>query len=81
MNWLNRDEVCEKSRLCYTTIWRRLRTGTFPRGRNVCGKILWKENEIDAWLEAQPRQVLKGDGGGASLRYTGLYLPRYGLKC
>ncbi len=76
MVWLTRDEVVAKCRICYVSIWRRIRTGDFPRGRNVCGKILWKESDIDAWLEAQPRQRLKGDGeprpvGHSNLRNVG----------
>ncbi len=61
MRWLTRKEVCEKVHLCYVTIWRLLKAGDFPRGRNVRGKILWKESDVDAWLESQPRQTLKGD--------------------
>ena len=76
MKWLTRTEVCSKTRLCYVTIWRLLKAGDFPRGRNVRGKILWKESDIDAWLEAQPRQRLKGDGeprpvGHANLKNVG----------
>ena len=73
MNWLTREEVCEKTRLSYVSVWRRIKTGDFPRGRNVVGKILWKETDVDKWLEAQPRQYLAGDegprpGGHANLR-------------
>ena len=63
MKWLNRTEVCAKTRLAYVSIWRRLKAGTFPRGYQVGPRILWKESEVDAWLEAQPRQRLKGDDG------------------
>ena len=73
MNWLTRDEVCEKTRVCYVTIWRMIKAGDFPRGREVKGRILWKESDVDAWLEAQPRQRVKGDAdpprpGHANLR-------------
>ena len=52
MKWLNRREVVAKVHLCYVTIWRLLKANDFPRGRNVRGKILWKESDIDAWLES-----------------------------
>ena len=67
MKWLTRTEVCEKTRLSYVTIWQMLKAGDFPRGRNVRGKILWKESDVDAWLESQPRQTFKGDGNGHPL--------------
>ncbi len=72
MKWLTRDEVVAKCRVCYVTIWRRINAGTFPRGRNVCGKILWKESDVDAWLEAQPRQRVKGDADPRPVGHSNL---------
>ncbi len=61
MQWLTRKEICDKTRLGYMSIWRRIDAGTFPRGRKVGHRILWREDEVDAWMESQPRQRLKGD--------------------
>ncbi len=76
MKWLTRKEICDKTRLAYNTIWRRIHAGTFPRGRRIGNRILWREDEVDAWMESQPRQVLKGDraerpANHANLKYVG----------
>ena len=60
--WLTRPQLLQKTRLSYTTIWRRTLAGDFPRGYDVRGKILWDEAEVEAWMKSR-RQKLKGDGG------------------
>ena len=48
-------DVIECTGLSRTTIWRRVRAGTFPAplslGENSCG---WPENLIQEWIESRP---------------------------
>lgn len=45
------DEVTERTSLPRTTIWRRVRDGTFPPPIQLSpGRIGWLESEIDAWI-------------------------------
>jgi prophage regulatory protein len=50
MRILRQRQVCEKVGLSPMTIWRRQKSGTFPRrvqlGPNSVG---WPEDEIEAW--------------------------------
>ena len=57
---------------CRITLWRRVRDGLFPApielGSNMIG---WHEEEVEEWIEAQPRRTyarglredLRRDGG------------------
>ena len=60
---LTRPEVLGLVRYSYSSLWTMMRRDEFPRsvrlGRN---KIGWYEDEVAAWIEARPRQALKGDG-------------------
>ena len=55
---LRPPEVLIRTGLSRTTIWRRVRAGTFPApielGENSIG---WPASEIAAWLENQPRRT------------------------
>ncbi len=59
---LTKQEVLGLVRFSYTSLWSMMRRQEFPRsvvlGRN---KIGWYEDEVAAWIEARPRQALKGD--------------------
>ena len=54
-NMLRVPEVMARTGLSRTTIWRRVRAGTFPApislGENSIG---WPESAITAWLETRP---------------------------
>ena len=54
---LRAPEVMACTGLSRTTIWRRVRAGTFPApvqlGENSIG---WPASEITAWLEERPRR-------------------------
>ena len=39
-----------------------MRRGTFPRSRQLGGKVAWIESEVEAWIAALPVRRLKGDG-------------------
>ena len=58
---VHKPEVLEAIGCSYPTLWKMMREGRFPRGRMVAGRVAWIEEEVDAWIEAQPKQVLKGD--------------------
>ena len=55
---LRPPEVMERTGLSRTTLWRRVRAGTFPAaielGENSIG---WPASIIDAWLAARPQRT------------------------
>lgn len=55
---LRAPEVMVRTGLSRTTIWRRVRAGTFPApvqlGENSIG---WPESEITAWLAERPHRT------------------------
>ena len=56
MNIIRSHELCRKTGLSRTTIWRLERAGRFPSrlqlGENSVG---WLEQEVQAWIESRPR--------------------------
>ena len=59
---LRPPEVMTRTGLSRTTIWRRVRAGTFPAptelGENSIG---WPESEITSWLAKRPRRTYGAD--------------------
>ncbi len=55
-------EATARTGLSRTTLWRRVRAGTFPPptelGENSIG---WPESEIDAWLAKRPHRTYSVD--------------------
>ena len=55
---LRPPEVMERTGLSRTTLWRRVRAGTFPAptelGENAIG---WPASSISAWLAARPQRT------------------------
>lgn len=55
---LRPSEVMERTGLSRTTLWRRVRAGTFPPpvelGANAIG---WRSSAIDAWLANRPQRT------------------------
>lgn len=37
----------------HAKIYRLIRAGRFPSGKIIQGKRLWRESEIDAWIDAE----------------------------
>jgi predicted DNA-binding transcriptional regulator AlpA len=76
---LTKKEVCERVRLTFPTIWKRMRDGTFPRTREMNFdeqgqiKAVWLEHEIEAWMLGLPvRQYLgKMKKVGRNVRIVG----------
>jgi predicted DNA-binding transcriptional regulator AlpA len=60
---LSRKDVLSRVPIGYSTIWKMMQAGNFPRSRQVGGKAGWIEAEIDAWAAALPVVKLKGDRG------------------
>jgi prophage regulatory protein len=58
---LSRRELLAKVPVSYPTIWKWMREGTFPRSRDIGGKVAWIESEIDAWIANLNIVPLKGD--------------------
>jgi predicted DNA-binding transcriptional regulator AlpA len=60
---LNRHEVCAITGMSYPTLWAWMRSGRFPRSRTTGGKgkVMWLSTEVEAWVNALPKSVLKGD--------------------
>lgn len=53
MKLLNIEDVCEKTTLSKSEIYRRMEGSTFPKPVRVGPKrIAWFEDEIDQWIEA-----------------------------
>lgn len=47
-------EVFRRVALSRTTVWRRVREGSFPQPVNLGPKrIAWREADVVAWIEAQ----------------------------
>ena len=54
-------EVLDRVGVSFATLWAWQVAGTFPRGREVGGKTMWFEHEVDKWLDDRPVRRLKGD--------------------
>lgn len=60
--------VVERTGLSRTTIWRRVRSGTFPAPVDLGnGLIGWPESVVESWLKKRPRVTYasKQEGGAA----------------
>lgn len=52
--FLSQKQVCEKTNLSRTTIWRRQHDGTFPkRKRLTSNRVAWLERDIEEWIESR----------------------------
>jgi predicted DNA-binding transcriptional regulator AlpA len=64
--FLTRKDVLKRIPLCYSSIWNLMRLGQFPRphitGAGPNRKVLWLEDEVEAWMRGLPRQVYKRPG-------------------
>lgn len=50
-NLLRLRDVKERTKLSRTTIYNRIKAGTFPRSFPISeGLVAWYESEIDAWV-------------------------------
>ena len=55
MKLLRIRDVCEKTALSRTTVWRLERAGQFPSRLKVGhSAVRWREDEILAWIDSRP---------------------------
>jgi prophage regulatory protein len=58
---LNKRAVMARIPLSYPSIWAAMLRGEFPRSREVGGRVMWLESEIEAWITSRPVKRLKGE--------------------
>ena len=58
---ISKPEVLSRVGVTYPTIWKMMRADLFPRSREVGGKAMWVEEEIESWILDRPVRRLKGD--------------------
>lgn len=56
---LSRAELIDKVSLSFPYIWSLIRQGRFPEPREVGGKPLWVESEIDDYIASLPVRKYK----------------------
>jgi prophage regulatory protein len=55
MAMLSKKQVVKRTGLSATTIWRQVRTGGFPKPRQLApNRIGWVETEVQKWEESRP---------------------------
>jgi prophage regulatory protein len=65
---ISKGEVLTRVAVSYPTIWQWMREGKFPRSRELGGKAVWLESEVEKWITSRPIRKLKGDPGVISRR-------------
>jgi len=59
---LRRQEVEERTGLATTTIYRKMREGSFPAPIKIGQRaVRWPSSEIEIWLSKRPRATGQGD--------------------
>lgn len=54
-NLLRLPELMARTGLSKSTIYRKIRTGTFPNSRRINGKtVVWLDSDIEDWIQALP---------------------------
>ena len=54
---LTTKEICERLRFNRSTLWKKLKAGTFPQPIVAGTRHLWTEADISQWEEANRRQA------------------------
>ena len=62
---ISKSEVLDRVGVTYPTLWVWMRSGAFPRSRELGGKVCWLESEIENWIVNRPIRRLKGDADAA----------------
>ena len=58
---LSKFEVVLRTKTSFPTLWQWMRDGRFPRARDLNGKTVWLETEVDEFLESLPPKTYLGD--------------------
>jgi prophage regulatory protein len=54
MKFIRRRQLTEKTGLSYPTLWRKERSGDFPRRRRLGpNSVAWIETEVDEWMKSR----------------------------
>ena len=62
---LTRQEVEARTALSRTTIYRKMREGSFPEPLQIGARaVRWPESEIQSWIASRPRAT--GEGARAA---------------
>jgi prophage regulatory protein len=60
--FLSVKQVLERVGLCRTTLYERMRAGTFPQTFPLGPtRVAFRESEVDAWMQAQINAPVKRD--------------------
>jgi prophage regulatory protein len=59
--FISKQEVLARVSVSYPTIWQWMRDGKFPRSRELGGRVVWLESEVEEWMANVPLRRLKGD--------------------
>ena len=59
--FIGKPEMLDRVAASYPTVWQWMRDGKFPRSRELGGKAVWLEHEIEHWITTRPVRPLKGD--------------------
>jgi predicted DNA-binding transcriptional regulator AlpA len=60
---ISKTEVMRRVNLSYPTIWKKMREKQFPRSRDIGGKNVWIESEVNEWIKNLRINTLKGEDG------------------
>jgi prophage regulatory protein len=60
--FIGKPEVLDRVCASYPSIWQWMREGKFPRSRELGGKAVWLESEIETWIVNRPIRRLKAIG-------------------
>jgi predicted DNA-binding transcriptional regulator AlpA len=58
-NFITKAQVLERVCVTFPVVWQWIREKRFPPPRDVCGKALWLESEVEAWMKSRPVKKYK----------------------
>jgi predicted DNA-binding transcriptional regulator AlpA len=64
---LTKEEVLDRVKLSFTSVWKKMQAGTFPRGlvqgsgEHERNRVFWYEHEIQKYLAGLQQKRIKGD--------------------
>ena len=67
--FMTKKEVLEATGFSYTTVWKLMTMGEFPRSVQLAAgreSVRWYADEIENWIGSRPRRRLKCDPDPAS---------------
>ena len=49
---LSKKQLLQRVAFSYTTIWKMMKAGKFPKSHKIGGKVFWLESDVNAWIRA-----------------------------